>query len=177
VTGELGCRLRGHPGLRRLRPRGQQLQDAVVDRFVEQCRPVQPVVVRDAPRRLAALARDRADRTLHVAGLQRRHHGLVEAAAFAVARNRHREPVGVEVVQQAADVGGGEVGLQRPGGVDVADDPRQVGQVLKQHTAVQASRRRRGPDSADGGAREVQYARSARDGGAGAGEAAGRSRA
>ena len=108
---------------------------AVVDRAELQREDVERVVLVEPPRGLRALLGELVDRAQHVAGgeVDERLLGdrrvVVVGRALAVA-------VLVHVVEQAADVVAGEVALQRPRGVGVAERDRQVGHAAEHHALV-----------------------------------------
>ena len=94
------------------------------------------VVHQHLPRELGPLARHRVLGALDVTGLQLVEHADVHRAVLDVVRRGDGVAVVVHVLEQTAQVGGGDVGLQRPWRVGVAENPGQIGDVLHQQTLV-----------------------------------------
>src|SRR5690349_11023590 len=126
-----------HP--RRLPPSGE-LQDAVLERAVADGAEVDEVVLLEAPRVLLTLLRQEVRGAVDVARLEQ--HQRHRSHALLLAGHDAAVAVLVEVAEQPDDEVGDQVGLERPGGVGVADREGEVGHAREHQRAVGEARGR-----------------------------------
>ncbi len=125
--------------LQRLRARGRlglsEHQRAIVDGAETQRQHVLGVVLVQLPRDLGALLGHHILRALEVAGGQRRR-GIRGDGGIAVVRRAVGIALAIHLVEDAAEIFGGEIRLQGPRRVGIAESRRQVRHIGKHHALV-----------------------------------------